>query len=114
MTRPKNISRTTVVKSTLSKASFFAMRRPSQKILDQALEDLAAVHEVPELVEAGAGRGQDHDLARPRLAGGGGHGAVHGPRRLVGDGRAQGLLEIGSRLADEVGPARLAPHQGLQ
>src|SRR5215217_9497791 len=87
ITRPKNISRTTVVKSTLSKASFFAMRRPSvvfpsQLALDQLLEDLAAVDEVLELVEAGAGRREHDGLAGPGLVRGRAHGPLQGLRAL--------------------------------
>src|SRR5919206_1133159 len=107
ITRPKNISSTTAVKSTLSKASFFAIR-PSDDAPHQLLEDLAAVHEVPELIEAGARRREHHRLARPRLAGGRAHRAVQGLRHLMRNGLAQGALEVARGLADEIGAARLA------
>src|SRR3954470_17352336 len=92
ITRPKNISSTTVVKSTLSKASFFAMRpshflgRHLQDGARQLLEDVAAVVEVPELVEAGAGRREDDRLPPARLAGRRAHGAIERLRPLEGDG----------------------------
>src|SRR5690242_13070408 len=62
MTRPKDMRSTTAVKSTLSNASFFAMR-PSDHLPDERLEDLAPVDVVLELVEARAGRREDDDLA---------------------------------------------------
>src|SRR5436305_13350414 len=114
MTRPKNISSTTVVKSTLSKASFFAMR-PSHYLgclgrhrARQLLEDVAAVVEVPELVEARAGRREDDRLPPARLAGRRTHGAVERLRPLEGDGAVQGRREFLRRLADQVGTAGLA------
>src|SRR6185295_8409931 len=107
ITRPKKISRTTVVKSTLSNASFFAIR-PSDDVSHQLLENLAAVHEVSELVEAGAGRREHHRLARPGLAGGRSHRPVQGLRHLIWNGPAQGPREVARGLADQVGAARLS------
>src|SRR6185295_7120041 len=105
ITRPKKISSTTVVKSTLSNASFFAIR-PSDDAPHQLLEDLAAVDEVPELIEAGASRREDDGLARLSLAGGRAHRAVEGLRYFVGDGSIQSPLEVAGGLADEIGAAR--------
>src|SRR5215203_1013139 len=113
ITRPKNISRTTVVKSTLSNASFFAMG-PSRDVADQLLEDLAAVDEVAELIEAGAGRRQHDGVARPRLGRGGFDGAVHGAGDLERHGAAERGLEVAGRLADQVGAAGLAADHGRQ
>src|SRR4051794_17434147 len=108
MTRPKNISRTTVVKSTLSKASFFAMWPSRDDRARQLLEDVAAVVEVPELVEARAGRREDDRLPPARLAGRRTHGAVERLRPLEGDGALQGRREFLRRLADQIGTAGLA------
>src|SRR3954468_3429557 len=108
ITRPKNISRTTVVKSTLSKASFFAMRPSFDHCARQFLEDVAAVVEILELVEARAGRREDDRLAPPRLARRRAHGAIERLRSLEGDGALQGGREFLGGLADEVGAAGLA------
>src|SRR5215210_9548256 len=66
ITSPNASSSVTVVKSTLSNASFFAIR-PSQYFSHEVLEDLAAMAEVAELVEACAGRREHHGLACLRL-----------------------------------------------
>src|SRR5262245_1521607 len=113
ITRPKKTSSTTMVKSALSNASFFAIR-PSDDAPHQLLEDLAAVREALELIEAGARRREHHRLARLGLAGGRAHRAVQGLRHLIGDGFAQGALEIAGGLADQVGAARLAAHHRRQ
>src|SRR6188768_288243 len=58
ITRPPARSTRMTVKSTLSKASFLAI---VLQRLNQLLEAAAAVREVGELVEAGAGRRQEDD-----------------------------------------------------
>src|SRR5947199_2360865 len=104
ITRPKNISSTTMVKSTLSNASFLAMGG-SEEIADQLLEDIAAVVEVPELVEAGAGGRQHDGVARPRRRRRRSQGAVESLRALDGHGAVEGRRELAGRLADQIGAA---------
>src|SRR5437764_121880 len=110
ITRPKNISSTTMVKSTLSNASFLAMRGSpvglaGEEIADQLLEDIAAVVEVPELVEAGAGGRQHDGVARPRRRRRRSQGAVESLRALDGHGAVEGRRELAGRLADQIGAA---------
>src|SRR4051794_9825038 len=82
ITRPKNISRTTVVKSTLSKASFFAMRPSFDHCARKSRKDVAGVVKIFDLVEPRAGRREDARLAPPRLARRRAYGAIERLRSL--------------------------------
>src|SRR4051794_9208471 len=107
MTSPTPTRTMMVVKRTLSKASFLAMRR-SDPLADEPGEDLSPMGEVAELVEARAGRREHHHLAGAGALGCQVDGAVERRRDFVGGRSGERPFEVAGGLADQVEPGRLA------
>src|SRR3954465_12527954 len=96
---------------TLSKGSFLAMGGASPLNTEAAherLEDVAAVIEIAELIEAGAGGREHHRVAGEGVRRRGLHGLIERPRLLLRDRTPKRRGEFLRGLADQVGAAGLA------
>src|SRR5258708_3311762 len=82
--------------------------------MNELFEDTATLLVVLELVEAGAGRGQEHQIAGPRRVRGNFHGALNRPSALDGHAASNLLFNFFGCRADQQGENGLFTQRPLQ